>query len=186
VWQLVHDGTCLAPRSNGLPWPADASYEAAGLWRWTLEQPSAVNSVQMLVLRPHNLSALDPRCRWGPGWVPLAFTVFEDDLMLRTPASDLACRRLAGGTTKDDLMLRTPASLLRTGHPVASLREPVLPEAREPKLLEQVGEAIRTRHYSLRAEEAYVGWIKRFIFFHGKRHPLEMGSGRSRSFCRHW
>ena len=31
------------------------------------------------------------------------------------------------------------------------------------------------RHYSVRTEEAYVGWIKRFIFFHGKRHPLEMG-----------
>jgi integron integrase len=48
-------------------------------------------------------------------------------------------------------------------------------EARKPKLLDQVREAIRTRHYSLRTEEAYVGWIKRFIFFHGKRHPLEMG-----------
>jgi integron integrase len=47
-------------------------------------------------------------------------------------------------------------------------------EARKPKLLDQVREAIRTRHYSLRTEEAYVGWIKRFIFFHGKRHPLEM------------
>jgi integron integrase len=49
------------------------------------------------------------------------------------------------------------------------------PEARKPKLLEQVREAIRIRHYSLRTEEAYVGWIKRFILFHGKRHPLEMG-----------
>jgi integron integrase len=35
--------------------------------------------------------------------------------------------------------------------------------------------AIRTRHYSLRTEEAYVRWIKRFIFFHDKRHPLELG-----------
>jgi integron integrase len=34
--------------------------------------------------------------------------------------------------------------------------------------------AIRTRHYSVRTEEAYVGWIKRFIFFHGKRHPLQI------------
>jgi integrase len=31
------------------------------------------------------------------------------------------------------------------------------------------------RHYSVRTEEAYVGWIERFIFFHGKRHPLQMG-----------
>lgn len=47
---------------------------------------------------------------------------------------------------------------------------------RQPRLLDQVREVIRTRHYSLRTESAYVGWIKRFIFFHGKRHPLEMGA----------
>jgi integron integrase len=45
----------------------------------------------------------------------------------------------------------------------------------KPKLLDQVREAIRTRHYSMRTEEAYVSWIKRFILFHGKRHPLVMG-----------
>src|SRR5262245_59402611 len=45
----------------------------------------------------------------------------------------------------------------------------------KPKLLDQVREAIRMRHYSIRTEEAYVGWIKRYILFHGKRHPLEMG-----------
>jgi site-specific recombinase XerD len=42
-------------------------------------------------------------------------------------------------------------------------------------LLDQVRQAIRTRHYSIKTEEAYVGWIKRFIFFHNKRHPAEMG-----------
>jgi len=47
--------------------------------------------------------------------------------------------------------------------------------APRPKLLDQVRDAIRTRHYSYRTEEAYVGWIKRFIFFHHKRHPAEMG-----------
>ena len=45
----------------------------------------------------------------------------------------------------------------------------------KPKLLDQVRDAIRTRHYSRRTEEAYVGWIRRFILFHGKRHPGEMG-----------
>jgi len=44
----------------------------------------------------------------------------------------------------------------------------------KPKLLDQVRQAIRTRHYSYRTEKAYVHWIKRFIFFHNKRHPLEM------------
>ena len=60
------------------------------------------------------------------------------------------------------------------------------PEARKPKLLDQVREAIRTRHYSLRTEEAYVGWIKRFIFFHGKRHPLEMGQQEIVQFLSPW
>jgi hypothetical protein len=49
------------------------------------------------------------------------------------------------------------------------------PRGQKPKLLDQVREAIQIRHYSMRTEEAYVGWIKRFILFHGKRHPLEMG-----------
>jgi len=47
--------------------------------------------------------------------------------------------------------------------------------APKPKLLDQVRDAIRTRHYSYRTEEAYVGWVKRFIVFHHKRHPAEMG-----------
>lgn len=45
----------------------------------------------------------------------------------------------------------------------------------KPKLLDEVRQAIRTRHYSYRTEKAYVHWIKRFIFFHNKRHPAEMG-----------
>ncbi|MBZ0168229.1 MAG: integron integrase [Kofleriaceae bacterium] len=49
------------------------------------------------------------------------------------------------------------------------------PGAPKPRLLDQVRQAIRTRHLSPKTEEAYVGWIKRFIFFHNKRHPAEMG-----------
>jgi integron integrase len=44
-----------------------------------------------------------------------------------------------------------------------------------PKLLDQVRDAVRARHYSLRTEEAYVRWTKRFIVFHHTRHPREMG-----------
>src|SRR5437016_11112223 len=47
--------------------------------------------------------------------------------------------------------------------------------SQKPKLLDQVHQAIRTRHYSPRTEETYIHWIKRFIFFHNKRHPAEMG-----------
>ena len=48
------------------------------------------------------------------------------------------------------------------------------PVAAKPRLLDQVREAIRMRHYSIKTEYAYVGWIKRFILFHKKRHPTEM------------
>jgi integron integrase len=48
------------------------------------------------------------------------------------------------------------------------------PERRKPKLLDQVRQLMRLRHYSLRTEEAYVGWIRRYILFHGKRHPNEL------------
>jgi len=51
-----------------------------------------------------------------------------------------------------------------------------------PKLLDQVRDAIRTRHYSYRTEEAYVGWIRRFILFHHKRHPAEMGKAEIEQF----
>jgi integron integrase len=47
--------------------------------------------------------------------------------------------------------------------------------AKEPKLLDRVREAARVRHLSLRTERAYVQWIRRYILFHGKRHPGEMG-----------
>lgn len=41
---------------------------------------------------------------------------------------------------------------------------------------------MRARHYSLRTEEAYVAWIRRFVLFHGKRHPLELSAGEVNSF----
>ncbi len=44
------------------------------------------------------------------------------------------------------------------------------------KLLEKVSEAMRFKHYSLRTERTYGEWIKRYIFFHGKRHTREMGA----------
>ncbi len=49
------------------------------------------------------------------------------------------------------------------------------PVSNKPKLLDQVRVAIRVRHYSLRTEETYVHWIKRFTLFHGKRHPRDLG-----------
>ncbi len=53
---------------------------------------------------------------------------------------------------------------------------------RAPRLLDRVRETIRARHYSPRTEKAYVFWIKRFILFHDKRHPDEMGAGEITTF----
>jgi len=58
-------------------------------------------------------------------------------------------------------------------------------EKRPPKLLDQVREAIRVKHYSIRTEEAYVNWIKRYILFHNKRHPREMGVSEIETFLTH-
>jgi integron integrase len=48
--------------------------------------------------------------------------------------------------------------------------------------LNQVREVIRTKHYSIRTEHSYVGWVKRFILFHGKRHPQELGEAEVSRF----
>ncbi|HKZ79020.1 MAG TPA: phage integrase N-terminal SAM-like domain-containing protein, partial [Pyrinomonadaceae bacterium] len=53
------------------------------------------------------------------------------------------------------------------------------------KLLEQVRDLIRTRHYSYRTEEAYLNWIRQYILFHGKRHPAEMGAAEVSQFLTH-
>jgi len=51
-----------------------------------------------------------------------------------------------------------------------------------PKLLDQLKNAIRTKHYSSKTEEAYCGWVKRFILFHDKEHPENMGAEEIREF----
>src|SRR4051812_7077320 len=50
------------------------------------------------------------------------------------------------------------------------------------KLLDRLRIAIRLRHFSPRTEESYAGWVRRFILFHGKRHPDEMGEAEIRDF----
>ena len=59
------------------------------------------------------------------------------------------------------------------------------PEIGRPRLLERVHQAIRARYYSRRTEEAYVHWIRRFIFFSGKRHPELLGEAEVTSFLNH-
>ena len=57
--------------------------------------------------------------------------------------------------------------------------------AGSPRLLDQVREVIRRRHYSYRTEQTYVHWIKRFIYFSGKRHPRELGAEEVTAFLNH-
>lgn len=57
--------------------------------------------------------------------------------------------------------------------------------AQQPRLMDRVRERIRTLHYSYRTEQAYTHWVKRFIFFHGKRHPQEMGAAEVEAFLSH-
>ena len=54
-----------------------------------------------------------------------------------------------------------------------------------PRLLDQLRAKARLLHYSLRTEEAYADWVKRFILFHGKRHPREMGAAEIEAFLGH-
>ena len=58
-------------------------------------------------------------------------------------------------------------------------------QAAAPRLLDQVRNAIRVRHYSIRTEQAYVGWVRRFVVFHGKRHPSELGAEEVAAFLTH-
>lgn len=58
-------------------------------------------------------------------------------------------------------------------------------EAQKPRLLDRVRQALRTRHYSYRTEESYVSWIRRFVLFHNKRHPDEMGEKEISEFLTH-
>ncbi len=52
----------------------------------------------------------------------------------------------------------------------------------KPKLLDQVRDVIRRKHYSFRTEQTYIDWIRRFILFHGKRHPGEMAEAEVTKF----
>ena len=59
------------------------------------------------------------------------------------------------------------------------------PAPKPKKLLEQYSEALRNRHYSLRTEETYLGWVRQFILYHHKRHPKEMGVPEINDFVTH-
>jgi integron integrase len=69
---------------------------------------------------------------------------------------------------------RSPQRFAHLGADAVAIAAITAPSTQKPKLLDQVRQAIRARHYSPKTEESYTHWIKRFIFFHNKRHPAEM------------
>jgi integron integrase len=54
-----------------------------------------------------------------------------------------------------------------------------------PKLLDQVRDKLRVKHYAIRTEQSYVDWIKRYIYFHGKTHPKDLGAQDVEAFLTH-
>jgi Phage integrase, N-terminal SAM-like domain len=54
--------------------------------------------------------------------------------------------------------------------------------ARKPELLEQFRDFLRLKHYAYRTEEAYLDWVRRYILFHQKQHPRELGAEAVRDF----
>jgi integron integrase len=81
---------------------------------------------------------------------------------------------------------RHPAPSLSPA-PGPSVNPPAAPgDAPAPlRLLDRLREAIRVRRYSIRTEDTYVDWARRFILFHGKRHPMEMGASEVAAFLTH-
>lgn len=79
---------------------------------------------------------------------------------------------LAGPRTEPAVRYPMAAGFVR----MLGVREAPPPVAGKPRFLDSVRSALRTRHYSRRTEEAYVAWIRRYIVFHGKRHPADMSA----------
>jgi hypothetical protein len=99
-------------------------------------------------------------------------------------SATMICLRLTryrrqNGVIKDAILASNPVAIFASGFHdggpvVETLGAP--PSSNKPKLLEQVREVIRRKHYSIRTEQAYCDWIKRFVRFHNLRHPRETGA----------
>lgn len=70
-------------------------------------------------------------------------------------------------------------------NPPTAMASLPIPEPPKPKLLDQLREIIRLKHYSIRTEQSYVDWAKRYILFHGKKHPKDMGAKEISAFLTH-
>lgn len=84
-------------------------------------------------------------------------------------------------------VLQSPSAraLLPTAAAVAMAPSLADEGPRPPRLLARLRHALRVRHYSIRTEQAYVEWVRRFILFHGKRHPADLGAVEVQGFLTH-
>ena len=94
----------------------------------------------------------------------------------------------------NDSRMQTPPPYPPPAEVDAPLSEPDIGETapdeppvdpRPPRLLDQIRHAIRLRHYSIRTEDTYVDWARRYILFNGKRHPASMGAAEVEAFLTH-
>lgn len=65
------------------------------------------------------------------------------------------------------------------------MTHPPFDAPQQPRLLDRLRDRIRLKHYSIRTEHAYADWVRRFILFHGKRHPCELGAQEVEAFLTH-
>jgi len=78
-----------------------------------------------------------------------------------------------------------PDTILRQFSPVRPANPIAAPPSQQPKLLDLLRQALRSRHYSPRTEQTYCHWVKRFIFFHHVRHPADMAEPEINAFLTH-
>jgi hypothetical protein len=100
----------------------------------------------------------------------------------RQPARDPSCHSESSRGISNYSASRT-SSLLPSLR-VAEDPPPSTASPAPPKLLERVRWHLRVKHYSIRTEQAYVDWIRRFILFHKKRHPDQIGHVKASLTCR--
>lgn len=79
-------------------------------------------------------------------------------------------------------VIRNSLWTISLGQPKISRMDIHVNSQKSPRLLDQMRAEIRVRHYSIRTEEAYVDWARRYILFHNKRHPKDMGAEQVRDF----
>ncbi len=58
--------------------------------------------------------------------------------------------------------------------PGSSMTKPARIDTVKPRLLDQVRDTVRRKHYSIRTEQSYIDWIKRYIYFHNRQHPCDL------------